>query len=231
MSRYTSKVRIAVRNASGLLLGESLAGRLYQILYMRRYRRAGVVFVHIPRAGGTSIARAVLGKRAGHMTVAEIRQLMGASEFNQLFTFSVSRNPYSRLLSSYRFARQGGGRHGAIRQHSDYQSDQFSSFRRFVLEWLPEQDLTQVDPVFRPQWGFVSIHDVMAVDYMGKMESLTEVEAVLSERLNRIISFGHSNQSQGQGDWRSAYDDDCAKMVESLYADDFRRLGYDPDDR
>jgi hypothetical protein len=222
------KLKISMVRLAALVVGENSAANLHGRLCLRRYLRANVIFVHVPRAGGTSIARAVIGKRAGHMTAMQIRDAMGADRFADMFSFSVSRNPYSRLVSSYRFARQGGGRNGAIRHHPDYQSDVFASFRRFVLEWLPTQNLQQVDPVFRPQWDYLSIEGTLAVDYVGQIENLEEVETTLSNRLDRRICVGHSNQSRGQGDWREVYDDDSIAMVRHLYAEDFLQLGYDP---
>ena len=105
--------KILMKSLGDRLIGKSTSDRIYLRLCIRRYMAAGVVFVHVPKAAGTSVATATIGRRAGHFTAAEIRAAMGPA-FDRMFTFSVVRNPMDRLASAYRFARRGGGDSGAV---------------------------------------------------------------------------------------------------------------------
>lgn len=79
-------------------------------------RSSGFVFVHVPKTAGTSISQ-FLSKFVHeedehlvkdlhkHLSAVEIAAFLGPAEFDQLFSFTVVRNPYDWLLSLYKFLR------------------------------------------------------------------------------------------------------------------------------
>jgi hypothetical protein len=142
------------------------AARLYRrlpdrvrlaILVKRRERLwidRGIVFIHIPKAAGTSINQAIYGMFMGHPRASDV-ETWGSERVRRLPRFAVVRNPWSRLVSAYRFATRGGGIGPAVAGMSDpeqYRVAEFDSFGRFVHEWLAERDVTRLDGVFRPQY-------------------------------------------------------------------------------
>jgi hypothetical protein len=54
------------------------------------------------------------------------------------------RHPVDRLHSAYRFARTGGTSKMGIKNPQLYQSKSFSSFNRFVCEWLQFQNMHEI---------------------------------------------------------------------------------------
>ena len=57
-------------------------------------------FIHSPRTAGTSIRHALgLEGAADHSTLDYLRNKLGIEELEKLFTFTVIRNPYARLVS------------------------------------------------------------------------------------------------------------------------------------
>ena len=64
----------------------------------------GVLFVHVPKTGGTSVARALYGTEGGgHRTVREVRAALGRQRADALFSFAVVRDPVGRAASAYRY--------------------------------------------------------------------------------------------------------------------------------
>lgn len=72
----------------------------------RSMRSAEVVFVHVPRTGGTSISQALYGRNLPHLSMAYYQALAG-DKLAGLPSFAVIRDPIDRLASAYRFIRAG----------------------------------------------------------------------------------------------------------------------------
>lgn len=73
---------------------------------LARVAERGVLFVHIPKNGGTSIGQALYGTHIGHNTI-RYYQVAARRLIETLPIFAVLREPEQRFLSSYRHARQG----------------------------------------------------------------------------------------------------------------------------
>src|SRR5690242_8686296 len=75
---------------------------------LRPFIRTNSIFVHVPKAAGVSIARALYGDLGmGHMTLAEYRTVFRQRAFDKMFKFAFVRNPFDRLHSAYHFLRAG----------------------------------------------------------------------------------------------------------------------------
>ena len=120
----------------------------------KRYRRAGVIFIHVPKAAGSSIATRLYGGRLGHHAASALMQEDPAA-WAALEKFSVVREPVARFLSAYAFALSGGTREGAIRWRPEYEQPAFRDVNAFVLDYLAQGDIFEKDVVFWPQSHFV----------------------------------------------------------------------------
>jgi len=129
--------------------------RLDRARRWRHYRRAGVVFVHVPKAAGSSIATALYGRRLGHHAARRLAEEDPAS-WAALGKFSVLREPVARFLSAYAYALGGGTRDGAIRWRPEYDDPALRDVNAFVLDYLARGDLLEKDVVFWPQSHFVA---------------------------------------------------------------------------
>lgn len=221
----------------GLLrnLNRRLPGPLRRALLVRRRARywlqAGIVFIHVPRAAGTSFNEALYGRFMGHPRASDLRRWAPAA-VRALPSFSVTRNPWDRLFSAYRFARRGGGvgetyRAGMWRPQR-YQGPEFESFDRFVREWLAPRDVTRLDGVFQPQWLFLCDADKkLLVDHAGRLDDLGPTYAFIEQHVGRAPPLAHANRSGEPADYRDQYSRALAKLVGDIYADDVRLFGYD----
>ncbi len=206
----------------------------HMLMAMRRrraWREAGIIFIHVPRTAGTSIARAIYGRPLGHMKASTVGRVC-PTLFRDLPSFAVVRNPWDRLVSAYHFAVQGGTRDAGIHRKSQYRGAEFRSFAAFLDEWFRHQRLMACDFVFQPQNLYVCRRagggaEIM-VDFVGRIERMDEVCAFLAERLGTRFEFPRNNASVRQRDYRTFYPEKwMQQLVADRYSEDLALLGYD----
>ncbi len=114
-----------------------------------------LIFIHVPRAAGTSVTEALYGgEMIGHHSIRSWAML--EPDFLAVTpSFALLRNPYGHFASAYRFVRDGGatakGLNGVFRRLTAH-IDSVDAYLDF-LEGKPPLDL---DFVMRPQSWFVS---------------------------------------------------------------------------
>lgn len=221
------QIKVETYNLLKSLFGERFIRDKYLSYSVDKYIRADCVFVHIPKAAGTSVAREVIGERAGHFSALEIKEFLGDEKYNNMFSFSITRNPLNRLQSAYYFVINGGGEHGGVKRERYFNSYTFRSFDAFVQEWLVHQDLAKTNLLFRPQVNFLQDEEGgLLVDYLGKVEDMGAVEKVLSDKLSKKVSFQELNRTITK--FKKPHDVSCQtiRTVEYLYSEDYSILNY-----
>lgn len=215
-------------------LNRRLPAGLRRALLARRraryWRQAGIVFVHVPKAAGTSFNEALYGRFIGHPRARDIARWAPA-DVRALPRFSVVRNPWDRLVSAWRFARAGQGvgeTYRAAMWRSDrYRVPEFETFERFVPEWLARRDPARLDGVFQPQWLFLCDSDKrLLVDHVGRLEELGPTLDYVRRATGRDFELSRANRSGEAVDYRSFYTPELADLVGRIYADDARLFGY-----
>ncbi len=185
------------------------------------------IFIHIPKAAGTSIARAIYGMNVGHRRASDYIRV-SRKEFFSYYRFSFVRNPWDRAISAYNFAKQGGTDLVQPLPNPVYKTEVFSSFDRFVREWLPYADLSKEDVVFAPQYEY--IYDTkgnLLVDYIGKIEELEQGLDVLRQALKRPIDIKNLNRSNREdAHYRDSYTQETAAIVAEIYKKDIELFNY-----
>lgn len=191
---------------------------------------AGTIFIHIPKAAGTSISEALYGRFVGHVRATDIVR-WGSPKLTTLPRFAITRNPWDRLVSAYRFVTRGGGIGGAyagqVWRAGRYRTPQFETFERFVIEWLAPRDLRTLDVAFQPQSLFVCDEEgSVIVDGIGRYEDLAESQDFLRELVPGLPEMAESNRSGARIDYRSFYTPELVDLVGSIYTTDVERFGY-----
>jgi len=77
-----------------------------QVSNVVRDRR--LLFIHVPRNGGTSVSTALYGGMMRHKT-ALFYQTVDPEFFKQARPFTTLRDPFQRFISAYWYIRNGGG--------------------------------------------------------------------------------------------------------------------------
>lgn len=198
---------------------------------MTHFSDVGIVFVHVPKVAGASVNEVLYGRLMGHFTIQQFRR-WAPEDVGQLPTFSLVRNPWDRIVSAYRFVCTGRGVGGnvtaAIRHKSRYSGSAFSSFERFVFEWLAPRRTEVLDGVFRPQSLYLLDSDgKVALTHVGRLERMQETEQWLSETLCRKVLIPHNNRSGYDLSYRGSYTPKLIQAVSEIYADDINLFGYD----
>lgn len=207
---------------------------LQQAILVRRrmplWSRAGILFVHIPRAAGTSFNHALYGQFMGHLPASAVAK-WASEPVKALPSFAISRNPWDRLLSAYRFAIRGrgiGGRYQAgVLRPAQYQTKAFSSFETFVQDWLVSRDVRKLDGIFRPQSEFVCDETGrVLVDHVGRLDDLAPTFEFLRSHLVTVPLIDHSNRGGKPVDYRNFYNRRMMNIVGDIYSEDINRFGY-----
>lgn len=221
-----SQFKIHLFRAAEFVIGKQNARNLYAKWCISFYKKKNCIFIHIPKNGGTSFTHAIYGKRVGHFKSSEVIRLMGKSDFEKLFSFSIVRNPYDRLFSAYHFAKQGGGTEGGVRPNPAFKSSAFSTFDSFVSEWLVHQQEREIDIIFQPQYLFLFDDDMNClVDFIGKLEKIPETQLFLKQKLNLDLRINFRNVTPEKPRRISIKPETCM-LIYQFYKKDFDLFNY-----
>jgi hypothetical protein len=171
----------------------------------------GFVFVHVPKAAGTSISRIFTAfstyrdqeiggtpmgevlqpffKRryglAKHSTATEIRDVMGEQRFSNYFTFAFVRNPYTRAFSTFNYLHRQ-------QDHKDLKAlnlvrrlETFADFLR--SEYFEGEGM---DRILQPQTFWTALPSPTPISFVGSVES---IDADMDYTLRKASKPGKKN--------------------------------------
>ncbi|AWB49766.1 Type II secretory pathway, pullulanase PulA [Gemmobacter aquarius] len=202
------------------------------------------VFIHIPKTGGTALALAleararaddvlvgdtpkamqrrgrqkalrVAGRLWKHSTLADLEGLLPPHD--GLFTLTLVRNPWDRMVSYYHWLRGQSFAHPAVGLAKTHD---FSGFLNHPL--------TRTSISLWPYTAYM--RDAAGVEHCSlyaRLERLDEDIAPFEAHLGfRLGTVARANASARPADWRPAYSDADAALVADLCAVDIARFGY-----
>lgn len=196
----------------------------------RRYfnwKSSNIIYIHNPKSAGTSISYALYGRTLGHYPADYIMRKF-PKLFASCFTFTIVRNPWSRTLSAYKFAKMGSTLEMGMKNPQRYRSGYFDSFERFLTEWLIEREVSKEDFVFQPQTNFICdpAGDIL-VDYVGKIENLRFHLGEIEKLSGIELDPRKLNSTSEELDYRTSYQsEDMIRVVESIYRSDIETFNY-----
>ena len=194
------------------------------------------VFVHIPKTGGTSLATALEGRamrddiligdtpkaqrrksRLKHLTPkgrlwkhSTLDDIQGVADTVDMFTFTLVRNPWDRMVSYYAWLQRQSFNHPAVElAHS-------TSFSGFL-----NAEQTQISLRQNPYASYMQTGS-----FYFRLEHLADDLKPLWDHLGFELTMPHVNTSNRMRDWRTYYTDADAALIERLCADDIKRSDY-----
>jgi len=174
------------------------------------------LFIHIPKAGGTSILSIVKQYNRDlppclHRPVT----FYSEEERNSCFVFSFTRNPYDRLLSSHQYLTGGFGNPFNIKFGKTLSSD----FKNFVKNELH----TYINKGhFKPMIHWLDDD----IDFIGKIENYQHDFNTVCDKIGiSRRQLPHKNKSNHKH-YTEYYDDETRAIVADKYAKDIEYFGY-----
>lgn len=193
------------------------------------YKNKNILFIHIPKAGGTSIEdwlaqqgnlmfythnpRRPFNCSPQHMTWRDIQFLFCNKKWD--YSFSIVRNPYERMESEFAYRHRDKLELGR-------QTLNFSNWVEKSLDAV-ENNPYYMDNHFRPQHEYLA-EDVSIFHLEDGLENI--LQTVSKETgLECPESIPHKNQRKGRPnfDWSSQ----LLTRFNEFYKDDFELLGYE----
>lgn len=173
-------------------------------------------FIQINKTASTSVSFAFSIKPKQHHTAEEMSIEEG---WGDAYKFSFIRNPYERVVSMYAYRRQNNQQKLLERN---------LTFHEWVRLTFVEQDLSLINNVkyWQPQWDWLNINGQLAVDFIGRFETLQQDFYRLCKETGRKAALKHCNKSN-HNLYKGYYTYDIAQIVYEAHKDDFGILGYD----
>lgn len=181
------------------------------------------IFIHVPKCAGTSISDMFYDGHAGGHRAASWYQQRFPQKYQQYFTFSISRNPWDRLVSAYSYLKKDSYSSHTIAD--SYIVEYSADFERFVMEWIsPENIMKSI--FFVPQHMYMEDRfGIISLDYVGKLEQIDSAMQHVAERLGIRGEVLHSNSSRDDC-YADHYTDEMIEKVRSVYSRDCELFGY-----
>lgn len=209
------------------------------------------IFIHIPKAGGTSIETVLCDfplfryqlvnkynwygnikndetkYELDHSTMAYLKKNCKYYD-NSYFSFAIVRNPYARLVSEYHYCKY---------QYSRF-IKKLDSFKDFVYELKDKFDYVlknkEKDHLYvshyLPQYLFThNYRKVKIVNKIYKLENLNEEWTDICEILDidKELVRTEKNASKFKYNYEDYYDDELKNIVYMMYKDDFEVFNYE----
>ncbi len=156
------------------------------------------------------------GRLWKHSTRSDLEGLIPEGEMNELFAFTMVRNPWDRMVSYYHWLQTQTFDHAAVAlaQQLDFASFlRHPMIQRALLENPAPHYMTGADGVER-------------CDQYIRMEKFAEDAQPLFDHLGFTLSLPRTNESNRARDWRGYYTDETAEIVHQLSTVEIERFEY-----
>lgn len=193
------------------------------------------VFVHIPKTAGNSITQQLVQMRAGHgnalspkvskhAKAQQIKALIGATKWEDYFTFTFVRNPWDLMVSSYHWWCQKAPNLGKNHRRRAKTVQQLGSFEAFLRSPIGSNRINERYGCIK-DW-IVDEQGKQMVDYIGKLETLQEDWKQICTQANcPYTPLAHLNKTK-RAHYSSYYTAATKALIQQRFQYTIERFGY-----
>ncbi|TDJ81119.1 sulfotransferase family 2 domain-containing protein [Campylobacter volucris] len=192
-------------------------------------RKLKCIFIHVPKAAGTSIEQTIFQANkwlSGHIKARDYLK-NNPDEFNNFFSFGFTRNPHDRFVSAFFYLKKGGGTIDDNLWAKKY-IEKYNSFEEFVLALNDERNKYIIINWihFLPQYYFLcNKNKKILVNFVGKTENIQEDFQKVCLHLNIKRDIKVTNSSK-HAHYLSYYNKTTYQIVYKIYKNDFKIFNY-----
>lgn len=186
-----------------------------------------ILFVHVPKTGGTSIKSVLRNRYTWNIPPGPQRPehdplfiLEKYNDLSKFFVFAVVRNPFTRAYSYFK--------HFQKQNNSDVTFEQFlDHVRRRRQSVLENHDAVNLKRdrtpfiVYPQSFYLFDLKGVMSIDKLYRYEKMSELEQDFGISLPKMNVGSYSKE-----DYYRAYNQTNIDLVKHIYLEDFINLQY-----
>ncbi|MEI8644243.1 sulfotransferase family 2 domain-containing protein [Pseudoalteromonas sp. Hal040] len=192
------------------------------VYYSRAFDETKSIFIHIPKAAGTSVSNALYGGRQGHHTAIAMKKA-NPRKFKEYYKFSIVRNPWDRIASTYHYLLKSP--HQEDRKWAEANIAKYDSFEKFVMHWLSTESVYTWKHLL-PQTFFLNDKKERLIPDVFKLENLNESFEVIKTKVNSSATLKHDNKV-ARVHYSELYTPQMIKHVRSVYRSDVDEFQYE----
>lgn len=183
-----------------------------------------IIFIHNPKAGGTSISKALLEKGGYEYKFKKhdkIKVLYG-TEYQNYFKFGVVRNVYEWLSSYYHYIKKMNNRNwlSFISENDDIS---FEGWLDFIINANSDQFLIDADDLSKGQYDWFFYRDLKC-DYIIKLEE--QNVKIINEIVGTNIFKYKENANQNHTNFIENFSKKSIELINNHFKNDFEQFNY-----
>lgn len=189
------------------------------------------IFIHIPKAAGTSLAHSIYKGRSWHIPLARYAAF-DKKKFDTYYKFCFVRNPWDRIFSSYNYLYNVVGRMDIedARWATRYLAGS-DSFKVFIHRLRNKDYLSKVLmwKHFKPQYLWITLpgQKEPCVDFVGRFENIYSDFKIVTDHLDISSNLSRERASGFRANaYLDYYDDEMVSIVGDIYREDIGLFDY-----
>ncbi|MCX4327468.1 MAG: sulfotransferase family 2 domain-containing protein [Lachnospiraceae bacterium] len=189
-----------------------------------------IAYLRLAKCACTSIISTLINEEPGtslHDFAEKKYKIIGNIPQNDyIFKFTYVRNPFERLVSCYVDKIENKEKGNPFKKYNYCMGilNEIQNFDEFV-KCIVKIPVSWADRHFKSQYSYIYENGEKLVDYIGKVEDLTESYKLIQEKYD-LKKIGNMNKSKKK-DWKVYYTKETAKLVYEYYKKDILTFGYE----
>lgn len=177
------------------------------------------MFFEIKKSAITSVRRHLLKKRA-----IVYKDLLGKyydifdqysmSDVENMFKFTIIRNPFARVVSAFYYLQQLG--------FAEFSKN--IEFKQFVKTIFKEKGI-EINFHFHEMIDRLALDGELLVDFVARLENIEEDWRFIASKINAVGKLQKKNITKHE-DYRVYYDDESIEIVSNIYSRDIEYFKY-----